>query len=77
MEDTPSGMVMEARLVQSVNAALPMKVTLPGMETEVRKEQLRNAALPMEVTLSGMETEVRLHCPNAPSPMARIPCGTA
>ena len=54
---------IEVRLLHSLNAYLPMLVTLLGMVTEVRPEQLWNALSPMLVTLLGISMEVSLEQP--------------
>ena len=46
--------VMEAKLVQSLNASYPMIVTELGMVIEVRLEKAQNAWCPMVVTELGM-----------------------
>ena len=51
MEVTPVGMVTEVKLLQFLNALLPMEVTPVGMVTEVNPLQSLNALSPMEVTL--------------------------
>ena len=48
------------RLLQPLNASLPMLVTLDGMVMLVRLLQLQNARYPMLVTLEGMVMLVRL-----------------
>lgn len=59
MDETLLGMLIEVRLLQSLNANSPIVVTLLGMLIEVRP-LLRKAPLPMDVTLLGMPIEVRL-----------------
>ena len=48
------GIVIEVRLLQSLNAYSPIEVTPSGMVTEVRLWQRWNAYSPIEVTLSGI-----------------------
>ena len=50
MEVTLFGMVTDVKLLQSLNALIPMEVTLLGIVTEVKLLPL-NALFPMEVTL--------------------------
>ena len=58
------------KLLQSLNASSPIKVTFSGIETEVKLLQNMNAHPPIEVTLLGIETEVKLlHSKNAASPI--------
>ena len=59
MDETLLGMLIEVRLLQSLNANSPIVLTLLGMLIEVRP-LLRKAPLPMDVTLLGMPIEVRL-----------------
>ena len=47
-------------LGHSLNASIPILVTLLGIVTEVRLLHLQNAEFPMLVTLLGMVMKVRL-----------------
>ena len=57
---TPSGIVTFLRLMQPVNAHLPIFVTLSGIVTLTRLLQQANALLPISVTLPGIVTLTRL-----------------
>ena len=53
-------MATEVKQLQSMNASLPIDVTLFGIITEVKPVQLLKAYMPMDVTLLGMVIEVKL-----------------
>ena len=64
------------RLLQLLNAAVPIDVMPVGMLMLVRLVQLENALSPIDVTLSGMVMSVRLLQPvNAAHPIDVTPSG--
>ena len=56
---TLSGIVMDVKLVQSVNAPNPMSVTLLGIVIEAKAEQFLNVKLGILDMLLGNDTEFR------------------
>ena len=67
---TPSPMVTDFRLLQSVKAFLPMDSTLLGIVTDVRPVHSLNAPSPMEVTpLPILMDFMPLQPPNALMPI--------
>ena len=59
MDVTLSGMVIEVKPVQPLNAPEQRYITLPGIFTEIKPVQSKNASLPMYITLFGMVTSFK------------------
>ena len=57
---TELGIVTEVRLVQLLNALVPILVTELGIVMEVRLEQFSNAAVLIDVTVTGSVYDTRV-----------------